>query len=94
MDRTRVRARGAKHVRTDADDRACVRDPANEWLLDHSVTLTRAILLGRRAVVRYRIRAVRRAAPRLSAGWLVSARARQATNPSGRTRTAPERETS
>jgi hypothetical protein len=32
--------RGAKNVRTNTDDRACVRDPATELLLDHTATLT------------------------------------------------------
>ena len=40
MDRTRVRTRGAKNVRTDADDPARVRDPAVELLLSHTATLT------------------------------------------------------
>jgi hypothetical protein len=40
MNRTRVRTRGAKHMRTDADDLARVRDPAIELLLRHTATLT------------------------------------------------------
>lgn len=43
---------------------------------------------------RYPIKAARRAAARLSVGRLDSARARQVTNPSGRTRTTPVLETS
>ena len=40
VDRTRVRTRGAKNMRTDADDPSDVRDPAVELLLRHTATLT------------------------------------------------------
>jgi hypothetical protein len=35
-----VGARRAKHMRADTDDPSRVRDPAVEWLLNHTVTLT------------------------------------------------------
>jgi len=40
VDRTRVRTRRAKDMRTDAHHPACVRDPAIELLLSHTATLT------------------------------------------------------
>src|SRR5207244_13219205 len=39
VDRTRVRIRGAKNMRTDADELSRVRDPASELLLSHTATL-------------------------------------------------------
>src|SRR2546421_12757043 len=64
MDRTRVRTRGAKNMRTDADHEVRVRDPAIELLLSHTATLTDEWCSRRRARRQRRDRPLRGLVPR------------------------------